>query len=304
MSVSGEQKEFIQKIFRLFGAEEDFHNRFVGNGHTGSVWRISDSLCLKVGTDTNYKKLPETFKKCENLCVPLRAFRSQSGKYIGVIQRYLNLDSLQYFIKNDIKLSEEQVTSILCDILKGLKVIHEHGYVHRDFYPGNVMLTETDEKVMAVIIDFDEMQSITPETRACFQYNGYQAPEIVFDNDVYDDKSEMFTVGVILWELTLGKCPFGGYDFFGRVIADSWDNYTQNRAFYNDRVKNALNNLPNYLEKTEELSNECANLLCSLLSFNKEERISAKEALEHPFFQKVLGNECKNNRGMLDMERD
>ncbi len=304
MIVSEEQKELIQKIFKLFGKEECLESNFIGKGHTGSVWKISDDLCLKVRTNTNYKEIPDTFKKCKNLCVPLREFSSQSGKYIGVVQRYLNLDNLQYYIKNEIKLSEKQVASILSDILQGLKVIHESGYVHRDFYPGNIMLTERDEKIMAVIIDFDEMQAITTETRACFPYNGYQAPEIVFKNDVYDDKSEMFAVGVILWELVLGKCPFGGYNFFGKEIEYSWDNYIQNREFYNDRVKEALKTLPNYIGKTETISNECEDLLCSLLSFNKSERMTAKEAIEHPFFQKLLESNGKDNIGLSEIERD
>lgn len=200
------------------------------------------------------------------------------------------------------------------DILKGLKVIHENGYVHRDFYPGNIMLTKKEKNIMAVIIDFDEMRPIAPETKACFQYNGYQAPEIVFNNDVYDEKSEMFAFGITFWELVVGKCPFGGYDFFGKVIENSWDNYMQNPVLYNNRVKSALNNLPNCLEKVEGVSNECTNLLRSLLDFNKDNRISAKEALEHPFFRRTLENEYQNIKendvnnknvlNMLDMERD
>ena len=289
-----EEKEFIQKIFRLFDSKEDLNKRLIGTGNVGSVWKISDKLCLKVRLRTYYTEIPENFKKCENLCVPLKTFVSQSGKYIGFVQKYLNLQNLEYLIKNEIRLSEKQAANVLCDILKGLKVIHEKGYVHRDFHPGNIMLTAKDRSVMAAIIDFDEMKRTTPETRACFQYNGYQAPEIVFNNDIYNDKSEMFTVGIILWELIQGKCPFGGYNFFGKIVEESWDKYTQNREFYNDRVKVALMTLPNYLGKAEGISKECASLLRLLLNFNRANRITAKEALNHPFFRRNLQNEYHN----------
>lgn len=309
-----EEKEFIQKIFKKFDKKEDLNSSFIGNGHTGSVWKISDDLCVKIGKEICHTEIPESFKECENLCVPLKTFISKSGTYIGVVQRFLNLPSIQYLIKNGIKLPKKQSAKILFDILKGLKVIHENGYVHRDFYPGNIMLTKKEKNIMAVIIDFDEMRPIAPETKACFQYNGYQAPEVVFNNDVYDEKSEMFAFGITFWELVVGKCPFGGYEFFGKVIENSWDNYMQNPELYNNRVKSALNNLPNCLEKVEGVSNECTNLLRSLLDFNKDNRISAKEALEHPFFRRTLGNEYQNIKendvnnknvlNMLNMERD
>lgn len=284
MNFPDEKKKFIYEIFSKFGTEWDINKNWIGNGYIGSVWRISDELCLKISKNTCYHEIPDSFKKCENLCVPLKTFVSKSGKYIGIVQKYLNLYSLENIIKNKILLSEKQVANILGDILNGVKVIHESGYVHRDLYPGNIMLTLVEEEHQAVIIDFDEMQLMTEATRACFQYNGYQAPEIVLENGIYDEKSEIFNIGVIFWELILGKCPFGGYDYFGRVIECSWDNYIQNKEFYNERVKQAIQNLRDYLRKIEGCSNECKNLLCSLLCFEKENRLTAREALNHSFF--------------------
>lgn len=286
MQFSDEKKEFIQKIYREFGRKTDLGSSLIGNGYAGSIWKISDRLCLKVGTQACSTIIPESFKNCENLCVPLKTYMSPSGRYIGTVQKYLNLHSVQYLIKEERKLSEEQAACIVYDLLKGLKVIHENGYVHRDLYPGNVMLTSEEGKITAAIIDFDEMQPMGTGTKACFRYNGYQAPEIVFDDDIYDDKSEMFAVGVILWELVLGKCSFGGYDFFGRVIEKSWDEYAKNYESYNDRVKAALKTLDSCLKNTEKLSDECADLLCSLLSFNKSNRMTAGEALGHMFFKR------------------
>ena len=95
----------------------------------------------------------------------------------------------------------------------------------------------------AVIIDFDETQIIKDNTRPCFRYSGYHAPEIVLYDDFYDEKSEIFAVGVIMWELLFGDCPFGGYNFFGRVIAKSWGDYEQNSDSYHRKVADALMHL-------------------------------------------------------------
>ena len=306
MDCSDEKMEFIREILKKICKDKywNIDNCLIGNGHTANVWRISNDLCLKVSTNTSITKIPESFEECENLCVPLRTFYSKSGKYVATIQKFLNLYTLQHLIKNKIKLSEEQSISILFDILKGLKVIHENGFVHRDFYPGNIMLKKTEKRPMALIIDFDEMQPMTPQTRACFRYNGYQAPEIVFDNAIYDDKSEMFALGVTMWELILGKCPFGGYDFFGKVIEDSWDKYYTNSQFYNDSVKNALKSLKYYLKQEKDISNEYGTLIHLLLEPDRNNRITAAQALEYPIFKKNLKNECQSNiKSASDIER-
>lgn len=291
MEILEEEKKLIQKVFSEINGDINFEDRYIGNGHTGSVWKISEDLCLKITHQSKYREIPEEFRKCENLCVPLKTELSESGNYIGNIQTFLNLPSLQYFIKEKRRLSENQSASIIFDILNGLKVVHENGYVHRDFYPGNVMLTRKDKKVKAVIIDFDEMQKASKDTKVCFQYSGYQAPEIVYNNETYDDKSEMFSVGVIFWELIFGECPFGGYDFFGKIIASSWDEYAGKSELYNREVKDALKRLPEYIKKINGISDECKDLLVSLLNWDRSKRITAKDAMNHVFFEKTLGSE-------------
>lgn len=307
LEICKEEESFVRKILMKLGIENNIESCLIGEGYTGKVWKISDNFCLKVSTKIDLMDIPESFKSCENLCVPLKSVVSQSGKYVGHILRYLNMCSLESLIKNNIKLTEEQAKMILYDILKGLNVIHENGYVHRDLHPGNIMLTKDNKKISAVIIDFDDMQPMNEETKACFRYNGYQAPEIIFDDDTYDDKSEMFTVGVILWELVLGRCPFGGYNFFGKIIEESWDNYTEKTAYYNNRTKDALKTAPQYLKRKNGISDECFDLLCSLLDFNKSNRITSEELLNHPFFIKETEKSFKTkkeNNIYNDMERD
>lgn len=286
-----EDKKFVQNIIKKYGKKDDIKSCLIGNGYSGKVWRISNDLCLKISNKSCYTKIPNSFQLCENLCVPLNTFVSKSGGCIGFLQKYLNLYSLDHIIKKHKKISESQTIFILHDILSGLKVIHENGYVHRDLYPGNIMLTKEKYRIKAVIIDFDEIQLMRPKTRACFRYSGYQAPEIVFDNDTYDDKSEIFAVGTILWELVFGNCPFGGYDFFGRVIENYWDNYIENPIFYNNKVKIALKSLPKSLKKIYNVSSDCKDLLNLLLNPDKNNRITAMEALKHPFFK----NKCREN---------
>lgn len=284
---SDEEKEFILYICNDLGENPDFTKEIVDSGYTGSIRKLSHNRCLKIGLPADKPAIPQSFQMCKNLCIPQKTYVSSSGRYAGSVLRYLNLCSLQQLIREGIRLAESEAAKITHDILNGLVELHKNGYVHRDFYPGNIMLDSQDGTITAVIIDFDELEQIGEDTRACFPYSGYHAPEVVLHNAVYDNKSEMFALGVILWELVLGKCAFGGYDFFGRVIENSWDVYVENQEYYNNLVKKAIAALPDCLKQTTVLSEICADFLHGLLNCSRENRLTAQEAIEHPFVRKV-----------------
>lgn len=279
MKYSNEKKEFIKFICSDWNKSPDFANKILASGYSGNIIQLSDDLCLKIGSNTTKKDIPESFKRCKNLCVPLKIYASPSGKYIGYVQRYLNLYNVQKLIKDGIILTETKAAKIVFDILVGLEELHSNGYLHRDLHLGNIMLNSQDGKISAVIIDLDEMEKIGPETKACFRYSGYHAPEIVLHDDVYDEKSEIFAVGIILWELILGKCPFAGYDFFGRYIEISWDYYIKNKSVIEKNTQYAIKHIMEYKNELHNLSAECAEFLWALINPCREDRVNATEAL-------------------------
>lgn len=294
---SNEIREFAQMICEELGETLSFDGVSIGEGYCGTIWKISDGKCLKISPCREVQDFPENLKNCQNLCTPLQTYRSPSGKYIGSVQNYLNLYSLQKYIEKKVRLTEEQTAGLIYDILNALKQLHENGYVHRDFYPGNIMLDSKDGKITAVVIDFDEMQKSDLKMKACFRYNGYHAPEIVLDDNAYDERSEMFSLGVIMWELLFGTCAFGGYDFFGRIINTSWMRYEQNKEACHLEIRERLKMLPDCMRQIKGISTECEELLCSLLAFRKDDRPTASEAMKHDFFKKTLKN---NNNGLWE----
>lgn len=287
MKYSNEKKRFIKFICRDWCKTPDFANKILDNGYSGNVIQLSDDLCLKIGLNTTKKDIPESFKRCKNLCVPLKIYTSPSGKYIGCVQRYLNLYNVQKLIKDGIILTETKAAKIVFDILIGLEELHNNGYLHRDLHPGNIMLNSQDGKISAVIIDLDEIAKIGPETKACFRYSGYHAPEIVLLDDVYDEKSEIFVVGIILWELILGKCPFAGYDFFGCYIEISWDYYIKNKIVIEKNTQDAIKHIMEYKSELHNLSAECAEFLWALINPCRENRVNATDALKLQYLKQL-----------------
>lgn len=253
-----------------------------GNSH---IIRLSDELCLKICIGNKPILIPEQFKNNDNLCMPICAYTSSSQNCIGYIQRFLNLYNIQQIIKSKIILPEEKAGQIIFDVLKGLNLLHYNGYLHRDLHPENIMLDLKNDKLSAVIIDFDEMKLAQPDTKACYRYSGYNAPEIVLYDSLYDYKAEIFSIGVILWELLFGKCPFAGYTFFGQYINESWDEYINNKEKIETQTCEAIKEILNYKYYLKRLSSGCAELLWNLINPNPIERIAASNALNLPFLK-------------------
>lgn len=256
---------------------------------TNIIVLLSSELCLKICKKQYSKAILNSFNiKCRNLCLPIQTYVSISGEYYGYIQTYLNLYNIQHIIKRKLQLSEIVAGKIIYDVLNGLNHLHDRDLLHRDLHPANIMLHSKNKETVAVIIDFDEMQLLTTETKPCFRYSGYQAPEIVRNDSVYDQKAEIFIVGVIFWELLYGECPFAGYDFFGKYIEVSWEYYRKHKTLIESRIQNEILNIEEYKGCLNSLSPECAELLWGLINPDKHKRLFAKEALLTSFFQKIM----------------
>ncbi len=101
----------------------------------------------------------------------------------------------------------EEVKRIMRDICSGLAAIHAAGIVHRDLKPGNVMLEAGGN---AKIADFGIATTATSDITAHNELLGcahYIAPEIWKGKDA-TSKTDLYSVGVILYEMITGKTPF------------------------------------------------------------------------------------------------
>ncbi|MBI3447654.1 MAG: serine/threonine-protein kinase [Acidobacteria bacterium] len=143
---------------------------------------------------------------------------SQDGVAFLVME-YLEGETLAQRLRKG-ALPLEQVLRLGMEICEGLEQAHRSGVVHRDLKPGNVMLTKSGVRLM----DFGLAKPVAPlgeassiETRGqalteegvvmgSFQY---MSPEQVEGRDV-DTRSDIFSLGAVLYEMTCGKRAFDG----------------------------------------------------------------------------------------------
>jgi serine/threonine protein kinase len=174
--------------------------------------------------------------------------------------------------------------------------------VHRDLKPENVLFTE-DERVK--ICDFGSSKFIDSNETKSTPYivsRYYRAPELLLGSNSYKDKIDIFATGCIMAELfTLtpifpGKSE--GLQFFEHMCVlgkppmsyfTKWNLPSTFLNFFKEMEDITPYDLPKLLNKSRQYNDydvkEAGDLLKKLLSWDPSDRLSASEALKHPFFK-------------------
>ena len=200
------------------------------------------------------------------------------------LRKYLE----EYENKN---LDEETIKSFLYQILDALAYCHSKKIIHRDLKPQNILLTKN---LKIKIGDFGLARvfsiPIRPYTKEVLTL-WYRAPELLLGINEYSTPVDIWSVGCIFAELILkrplfkGDCEFEQimkiYGILGTPKIEDW-NEIVNLPYYS-------NKFPNFSPKKIEeivpgLDSNGINLLKSMLQYDPNKRISAKQALLHPYF--------------------
>jgi serine/threonine protein kinase/Flp pilus assembly protein TadD len=117
--------------------------------------------------------------------------------------------SLRQVIKEG-KLTVEESVNLTMQICEGLHKAHESGVVHRDIKPGNILI---DNEKRVRVVDFG-LATVSGEekltkTGSTLGTVGYMSPEQVQGKEI-DHRSDLFSVGIILYEMLTGRRPFEG----------------------------------------------------------------------------------------------
>src|SRR3989338_1468319 len=130
---------------------------------------------------------------------------------------YVEGTTLRRFLKNG-PLPIKQAIPFVRQILLGLKAAHDRGIIHRDLKPENVLVDQKEERL--VLVDFglagllNEATNPHPNltrSKVTMGTVNYMAPEQHMDAKRVDGRSDLYSVGVILYECILGDLPLGRF---------------------------------------------------------------------------------------------
>ena len=194
----------------------------------------------------------------------------ENTEYIFIVMEYIAGGTLhEYLKKKNYNFSENQAANLMFQIASGLKYLHQYGIVHRDLKPDNIMMTESNEKAILKIMDFGLSKIVGPNDTMSEGYGtlSYVAPEVLLRTP-YNKEIDMWSMGIILFQMLSGKLPFVGNK--EEIIA-----------------KKIVFEPVDFDEDNWEIrSRKVIDLIKKCLEKEPEDRIKIDEFLNHPWFIK------------------
>lgn len=187
--------------------------------------------------------------------------------------------------------SEDKIQYLVYQMLKGLKYIHSAGVIHRDLKPGNLAVNEDCE---LKILDFGLARHADAEMTGYVVTRWYRAPEVILSWMHYNQTVDIWSVGCIMAEMLTGKTLFRGKDYLDQltqILKVTGVPGTEFVQKLNDKAaKSYIQSLPQSPKKDfsqlfPRASPQAVDLLEKMLELDVDKRLTASQALAHPFFE-------------------
>ena len=256
--------------------------KLLGSGAFGEVWlvrhkNLERDFAMKIIKKRKNKSNEEKeilneieiLKKLDHpKILKIIDFYSKVKKYY-IITEYCPEGELFNEIIKVGRFDEGQTAFIINQILKAISYCHRNQIIHRDIKPENIMITKREKNgcLQVKLIDFGTAK-IFEKGQSENRYVGssyYMAPEVL--KRKYDEKCDLWSIGVILYILLTGRPPFDGND--DEEILKNVEIGVYDKTSY----------------PFPSLSSYAKDLINKLLQYDAKKRISAEEALEHQWFK-------------------
>jgi serine/threonine-protein kinase len=164
--------------------------------------------------------------------------KSEDVAYIAM--EFLQGKELRDILDDGEKLPVERVLDVATQVALGLAYAHEHGVVHRDVKPSNIMVASDGHvKITDFGIARMESSSVRTQTGMVLGSPKYMSPEQVLGK-LIDQRSDIFSLGVVLYEMLAGKPPFAGENV-NAIMYQTLNNIPSPPGSLNSNVPDMLN---------------------------------------------------------------
>uniref|UniRef100_A0A060T6N5 Cyclin-dependent kinase 1 n=1 Tax=Blastobotrys adeninivorans TaxID=409370 RepID=A0A060T6N5_BLAAD len=281
----------------------------IGEGTYGVVYKARDTLngnrvvaLKKIRLEAEDEGVPSTAIREISLLKEMRddyivglynIVHSDSHKLYLVFE-FLDMDLKKYMesIPSGAGLEPPMVKRFMSQLIRGTKYCHSHRVLHRDLKPQNLLINKDGNLKLA---DFGlarafgvPLRTYTHEVVTLW----YRAPEILLGGRQYSTGVDMWSIGCIFAEMATRKPLFPGdseideifkiFRLLGTPTEDVWPGVTSLPNFKTTFPKWHRRDLAEYVPALDSLG---IDLLEQLLAYDPAARISAKRAIEHPYFE-------------------
>lgn len=190
----------------------------------------------------------------------------QTTSHLFFILEYHSGGDLATHLALSSKFHPERVKFYMCQIVLGLKALHDHQILYRDLKPENILLTQ---KGNIVLTDFGLAKQISQTTSTFCGTAQYLAPEIL-KREEYSLAVDWWSLGIVLYEMLTGRPPF----------------YADNDLAIYERV------LSDDIQFPPEMSPDAVSLISGLLIRDPYHRLGgvagAEEVMQYPYFDDIV----------------
>jgi serine/threonine-protein kinase len=216
------QRDLLARVRKLLG-DRYTEITAVGRGGNASIFGAQDKsgrqvaikvlhpeLAVSVAADRFLREINYSGALDHPRIVPV-VDCGESDYLLWFVMPYVAGDSLRHVLRRDSPLAVPLAARIACEVLEALGYAHDQGLAHRDIKPDNIVCSPAG----AVLVDFGIARAITTSgedrvTRSGFVVGTeeYMSPEQAAADPDIDGRTDLYSLGVVLFEALAGRPPF------------------------------------------------------------------------------------------------
>ncbi|CAN6645408.1 casein kinase II subunit alpha' [Trichomonascus vanleenenianus] len=289
--------------------------RKIGRGKYSEAFEginlIGSKQCvIKVLKPVKKKKIKREIKILQNLAGGtnivslLDVVRDPLSKTPSLIFEYVNNTDFRILYP---KLSDYEVRYYMFELLKALDFCHSKGIMHRDVKPHNVMIDHKNRKLRLIDWGLAEFYHPGMEYNVRVASRCFKGPELLVDMQMYDYSLDLWSLGCMIAAILFKKDPF----FHGSSNTDQLvkisrvlgtDDLYAYLEKYNLQLDAEFQRVLGYFPRRNWLrfvntnnqhlvTDDALDFVDKLLRYDHQDRLTAKEAMDHPYFNVLKRND-------------
>lgn len=285
----------------------------IGQGGMGAIYKakhptLKRTVIIKQLTTRGNQQFVERFKREAQIMLDFRDdrivqvfdhFKEGASYYIAM--EFIDGVPLDKLIRQKGYLSNDAALIIFSEICKGLKYAHDRGVIHRDIKPGNILISKNGE---VKLTDFGIATSKKYKKHGLTQKGmilgspSFMAPEQIKDTKNVDEQADIYSMGVMLYNMVTGKLPYPGFispETIGMIVKE---NYTAPQKI-NPNISNKIKKIVRLCMRTRK-KKRCKSLgkvlsyIKTSTSYFKNEKDVHNYLRDYVFYGK--NTNIKNNK--------
>ena len=218
---------------------------------------------------------------------------------IFFVMTLLPTDLGKVILCKEIKLEEQHIKKIMFDLFSVVAYLHSNDISHRDIKPNNILIDECCEIYLCDLGLAKKIDSLGNNTELVMA-RSYRAPEVIYSHGTYTSMIDLWSIGCIFYELITTKQLFNVKNYLDHLKQIlKFVGFPNETALQQIEDEGIRNHILTYKDKgyggeisNLQYSNPAAiDLLKKCLQFNPQERITARDALKHFYFDENNGKD-------------